>query len=146
MKEENIGRRILEHVCNNISKSIYHKGGPCLQLYLYKNLIFSKKELSGNKVMKGENVGRKILDHACNHFKVSSLQRRSLCRTPFFFSKKEGSGNKVRKEGNIGRVILDHVCEIISKSAPRKIGSCEITTWWSNLFVFYPSMQPCFDF
>ena len=46
----NIERRILDHFRETISKSAHHKRGPCLQLDLYKNLIFSKKESSGNKV------------------------------------------------------------------------------------------------
>ena len=45
--------------CQN--KIPHKKGGSCLQLHLYKNLIFSKKKWSGNKLIKeGHILIRKI--------------------------------------------------------------------------------------
>ena len=58
-----------------------------------QNLIFSKKELSGNKVMKGENVGRKVLDHACNHFKGGLS-----VKLHFFSQRRRGLGTKLGKK------------------------------------------------
>ena len=100
MKEEIIGKWILDHVCNTISKSAHHKGGPCLQLHFYKNLIFSKKELTGNKVTKEGNVGRRILDHVCNPISKSAHHKGGPCLQlhlykNLIFSNNELSWNKV---------------------------------------------------
>jgi hypothetical protein len=59
-KEGNVGRRILDHVCNTIGKSTHHKGGSCLQLHLYNNNKNSERrsglgrKLGKKEILEGE--------------------------------------------------------------------------------------------
>ena len=78
-EEGHVGRGILDHIFNTISKSAHHKGGRCLQLQLYIFLIYSNQELSGNKVMKEGDIGRRILDHVCNTFLKSDHPKEGPC-------------------------------------------------------------------
>ena len=62
-----------------ISKSAHQKGGPCLKFDFYKNLIFSKKEITGKKVKKEENVRTSFLDPVCNTIWKSAHHKGGPC-------------------------------------------------------------------
>ena len=47
-----MNRRILDHVCNIISKFAHHKGGPCLQLQSFE-------ECKGLGMVSGKKVANK---------------------------------------------------------------------------------------
>jgi hypothetical protein len=78
-KEVNVGRRILDQVCNTIWKSAHHKGGSCLQLHLYKHIIIWKREWSWNKVRKVGNIESRILDHVSKTISKSAHQKIGPC-------------------------------------------------------------------
>ena len=74
-----LGGKLLTMSTTTFQSPLITKEVPVCNSIVYKNWIFSKKELIGNKMMEEGNVGRRTLDHVCNTISKSAHHKEGSC-------------------------------------------------------------------